>query len=257
MDRNRLAVAALALAAIVMSLAIRAPQALAAAEEHRFNLILSATPSSIDGGSVNDDINFFNTAVLRPGGRESLDKLTFGWLFQGKASYMVRPNLAVSLSVGQIRSTARREFLPALQQSATVSADLISVPIDAGLAYYMAPYNQGDFRARVFFGGGVTSAVYNRATFEITTSVTDPLDPLAYGGKQIAMRDATGWFGEVGVHLFFASRFSVLLSGTYRELRVDQAVSDPLRWPVYDTGLEPFSIDLSGAGVKGAVGIGF
>jgi hypothetical protein len=257
LDRHRLAWVALALAAAAMSLTIRTPQAFAAAEEHRFNLVLSATPSSIDGGSLNDQINRFNIVALRPGGRESLDKLTFGWLFQGKASYLVRQNLAVSLGVGQIRSSARREYLPALQQSANVSAELISVPVDLGLAYYMAPYNQGDFRARAFVGGGVTSAVYNRATFEIVSSVTDPADPLSSQIKEVAMRDAPGWYGEVGVHMFFASRFSILLSGLYRELRVDELVSDPERAAVADWQGKPFSLDLSGAGVKGAVGIGF
>jgi hypothetical protein len=248
---------ALALAAAAMGLAIRAPQALAAAEEHRFNLVLSATPSSLNGGDFNKTIDNFNQTVLDPWGRESLEKVTFAWLFQAKLSYLVRQNVAVSVGVGQIKSATRREYLPALQQSATVNAELVAVPVDVGATYYMQPYNQGDFRARAFLGGGVTSSVYNRTSFEIVSNIPNPADPLSYDGKVLVLRDSPGWYAETGVHMFFASRFSVIISALYRNMKVAQMVDEQTRLPAYTYEGKPFMLDLSGLGIKGAVGIGF
>ena len=39
------------------------------------------------------------------------------------------------------------------------------MPVHVGAAYYLQPYNQGDFQARMFFGGGLMQYTYSRASF--------------------------------------------------------------------------------------------
>jgi hypothetical protein len=257
LNRYRLGATALALAAAVLSLVLRAPAAYAAADVHRFNLVLSATPSSIDGGDFNKSVDEFNRTTLSITNREGLDKITLGWLFQGKLSYFVRPNIAVSAGVGQIHSTTKREYLPALSQSVLVSGDLISVPVDVGASYYMQPYNQGDFQARAFVGGGFTSLTYNKASFKVSSVISDPRDPLSHSRMTVVSHDAMGWYGEVGVHMFFAARYSVLISGTYRNAVIRGMTDVATHAPVMNLHGKPYTLDMSGAGVRGAVAIGF
>jgi hypothetical protein len=257
LNRFRLGATALALAAAVLGLLMRAPAAFAAADVHRFNLMLSATPTSIAGGDFNKFVDDFNSNVLALNDREGLDKITMGWLFQAKLSYFVRPNIALNAGVGQIHSTTSREYLPALNQSAMVSGDVISVPVDFGALYYMQPYNQGDFQARAFMGGGLTSLTYTKATFKVSSVIADPTDPLAQDQLVAVSHDSMGWYGEVGVHMFFAARYSVLISGTYRNAVARGMTDVATHAPVMNADGTPFTLDMSGAGVRGAVGIGF
>ena len=37
------------------------------------------------------------------------------------------------------------------------------MPVHVGGAYYLQPYNQGDFQARAYVGGGLVQYTYTRA----------------------------------------------------------------------------------------------
>jgi hypothetical protein len=247
--RHRLG-AVLALVA-TMTLVGAADQARAAAEIHRLNLSLSVIPTQIDGGDFNETIDFINRTGLRPNGLESLDKVTYGFLFDAELRYFVRPNFAVSAGLGQLRSKTSREFLPQLQQSIELSGEVLTVPVHVGGTYYLQAYNQGDFQARAFFSGGVLSAVYNRARFTQVANFPGP-PPLHTELTQ----DAPGWYGEFGVHMFFAARYSVILSTVYHSIVVRGMDNTVDGTPAFNFKGKPFSLDMSGIGARLGVTVG-
>ena len=241
-----------------------AGRALAAAEIHKLSLVLSANPTQISGGDFTDNLDWFNQNILEPRGLSGFDRITYGWYYESQLRYFVKSNLALNLGVGQIRQNTKREYLPALRQDVQLRFEVFSVPIHAGAAYYLQPYNQGDFQARAYFGAGILSNVDSRVTYQQTESNTDSTTTLRTpfvpsGGSTVlnVSRNSPGWYGEVGVHMFFASRFSVMLGGIYRSAKITELrVAEDGR-PVNNlTDGKPASIDLSGVGVRLAIAIG-
>ena len=255
MNRFRLG-AALALAA-AGALAAAAPLALASAEVHKLSLVLSAIPSSINGGSFNDQIDQLNRSRLTPRGLEGVGKIQFGWMFDTELHYFVRQNVAIGLGVGQIHAQQKREFLPALSQDIQIRAELLSVPIHAGADYYFTPYNQGDFQARAYLGGGVMHSVANKALIEQVEVRTDSSTTLGGSFVSAVVRDSPGYYLEGGVHLFFASKLSVMLGGVYRSLIVREMLDRRTYQPVRAPDGTPFTLDVGGMGARMAIAIGF
>jgi hypothetical protein len=237
----------------------------AAPEIHRLNLVLSSNPTQIQAKDVNDFIDHHNRFVLAPKGVEALERIGFGWLHQAELRYFVRPNLAVSAGVGQIHSKAQREFLPRISQIITLRMDVLSVPVHAGATYYLAPYTQGDFQARAYLGGGFLSLTNNKIVFEQLEFNTDSSTTLGGSQRFKTRADGPGYYLELGGHMFFASRISVMLGGFFRSAkvramrRVNEVVvpggTGTLREePVAEPS---FALDTGGLGVRMAVGIGF
>ena len=223
----------------------------AAAEVHRFSLVLSAMPTQIVGGDFNDAIDVVNRTGLIPRGLESLDKISYGWLFDGELRYFVRQNFAISGGVGQLRSKSKREYSFTTVDNVTVTAEVLSVPLHVGGDYYFTPYNQGDFQARAYVGGGLLSLTDTKAS--IITVAATTVGAGTFGS--LSAGDATGWYAEVGAHMFFAARYSVMLGGIYRSAVVATPgvyVNDRL----VATNV-PRSIDLGGAGARLSLAIGF
>jgi hypothetical protein len=251
-----------ALAGFVLGLSMLVPGVvLAAAEVHRFNLALSATPTGVDASDLNHAIDFYNRTIITPPprGYEPLDQISFAWLFTGELRYFMTRNLAMTAGVGQIRSKTTKEYLPALSQSINVRADLITVPVHLGAAYYLQPYNQGDFQARMFFGGGLVSYTHSRTSFQQTLAGVDSTTNAELGGsfKLSNTQDSPGYYGEGGVHMFFASRYSVLLSVLYRSGHVANMIDERTGDVVLDPESgKPFSLDVSGFGFRMAAIIG-
>src|SRR5436190_11360773 len=193
------------LATFVGALLLLPSVVLAAAEVHRFSLALSATPTGVDATDLNDVIDFYNRTVITPPprGYEPLDGISFAWLFTGEVRYFLTRNLAMNAGVGQLRSKTSKEYLPALAQSINVRADLITAPVHVGAAYYLQPYNQGDFQARMFFGGGLVSYTHSRSTFQQTLAGADSSTNAQLGGpfQPTSTQDSPGYLGEFGVHM--------------------------------------------------------
>ena len=255
----RLRFAVLAALALVPVLAPSAARA--AAEVHRFSVALSATPTSINAGDVNDAIDFYNRTVVTPPprGYDPLDKIGFSWLFNSELRYFLTRNLAVDAGVGQIRSKSAKEYLPALSQAINVRAEVISAPVHVGAAYYLAPYNQGDFQARLFLGGGFVHYTHSRSSFQQTLAGADSATTAQLGGsyKFSSSQDGPGYFAEAGVHLFFASRYSVLLSALYRSGELQGLVDEATGQVVIDPKTHrPASLDLGGVGFRMAAVVG-
>ena len=249
-------------AGLALSLALLAPGVgHAAAEVHRLNFAASATPTGIDATDFNDVIDFYNRTVITPPprGYDPVAKITFGWLFTGELRYFLTRNLAMTAGVSQLRAATSKEYLPGLSQAIDVKAELITAPINVGAAYYLQPYNQGDFQARMFFGGGLVSYTHSRTTFEQTLAGVDSTTNAQLGGtfKLTNTQDGPGYYGEGGVHMFFASRYSVLLSVLYRSghmaRMVDERTGDVVLNP--ETG-KPFSLDVGGWGFRMAAVLG-
>jgi hypothetical protein len=232
-------------------LSVGAGLARAAAEAHRFNLVLSAIPTQIVGGDFNDTIDMVNRTGLIPRGLESLDKISYGWLFDGELRYFVRPNFAISGGVGQLRSKSKREYSFSSLDNVTVTAEVLSVPLHVGGDYYFTPYNQGDFQARAYIGGGLLSLTDTKAS--IVTVANTQVAGGVFG--TLAAGDATGWYAEVGAHMFFAVRYSVMLGGIYRSAVVAYPglySNDRLVATYF-----PQTIDLGGVGARMSLAIGF
>lgn len=233
----------------------------AAAQVSKFNIVISASPTSINPQDFNESvIDQINRAVLDPRGLENIEQIKFAWLFDAELRYFMRPNFAVEAGVGQLRTFSDQEFLPAINQSIDYRAEVLSVPVHLGGAYYLPPYNQGDFQARMYMGTGFYSNVYNYARFSAVESHTDSAHTLGGDYKIYGTRDSPGFYLDIGVHMFFGGRYSVLLGGLYRSAMVRQA-EGTLEVPT-DTGIQKiplgpvFDIDVSGLGVKMGLAIG-
>jgi hypothetical protein len=275
---TRLRLGALLALAVAFGASSQAPQAMAAAEVHRLNLVISAIPSQINGGGMNDLLARYNEYPLGARGLENLDKVTFGWLFDAEWRYFARPNFALCAGVGQLKTETKQEYLPGIATDINLRGEVLSVPIHLGGLYYLAPYTQGDFQARAFLGGGLISLTATRALFSVyelglerdTTFLT------SLGGTQrlVGTGDSPGFYAEMGAHLFFAARYSVMIGAIYRSAVVRDLIPEgALVVPVYDLDmkrnvLRPLigrdgkpihirSVDLGGLGVRMAVGIGF
>ncbi len=251
-----------------LALAGTTGSARAAAEVHKLNLVISAIPTSVAGGDFNDQIDKFNRTVLNTRGDESLDKIGTGWLFDAELRYFLRPNVAVSLGVGQLRATTKREYLPGLQQDITLYGDMLAAPVHLGGDYYFTPYNQGDFRAQGYVGAGLLSLTSARSVLQRIEINTTP-DSTGLGGgtsqggtfKLTQSGDAPGYYLEAGFHLFFAMRYSVMLGAIFRSAEVHDAhvfyqdrfgVERPVA-----SNSAPITLDFGGIGARAALGIGF
>jgi hypothetical protein len=259
---NRIRLAALVASALVVALFAAARDAQAAADVHRFNLVFSAVPSSVTTGGFNDVIDQYNRIVLIPRDLNSLDEIGFGWMFEAELRYFVRQNIAVSVGVGQLKTQSKREFLPLINQSIDVRAEVITVPVHVGADYYFSPYNQGDFQARGYMGGGILSNVFSRTTFEQSENGTSPSTTL--GGSFVAhgTRDSPGYYLQTGVHMFFASSWSVMIGGIYRSAKIERLLDQETLGagagqPLRDLLGGPVDLDLSGGGVRLGVAKGF
>ena len=230
---------------------VAARDARAAAEVHRLNLVISAIPTQVDGGDFNRTIDFLNRTQLEPRGLEGMKQITFAWLFDAKVTYFVRPNMALNAGVGQIRATSDREYLPQLNTAVQLHSEVLSVPVSVGGIYYLAPFNQGDFQARAYFGAGVVSLVYNRALFQQEVQGL-PVPRVFTAGTA----DSPGYYAEVGAHMWFASRFNVMLGAIYRSAKIQHLADRDTGAPYVAPDGGPYILDLSGVGAKMALGIG-
>lgn len=278
---------------VVLALAVafgalcHAPKAMAAAEVHRVNLVISAIPSQLEGGGMNDLLSRYNNYPLSQRGMEPIDKMGMGWTFDAELRYFVRPNFALNVGVGQLKVQTEKEFLPSIGSDINLRSEILTVPVHVGAQYYLAPYTQGDFQARAFLGGGLISLTGTRAeftTFEMgMPSKPNPADTISnnsLGGinRLTATGDSPGFYAEIGAHLFFAARYSVVIGAIYRNLKVtnltntvltdkdgnfwvpapDKLHDDAgwsLRMPLQDPRIG--DIDLSGVGLRAAIAIGF
>ncbi len=248
MTRNRIA---LAFIAALFALAAGSRPAGAAAEIHRLNLVVSAIPTQITGGDVNEVIDQTNR-FLESVGLKGLDRIKQGWMFEAQLRYMASSKISLNAGVGQIKQSVEQEYLPAIQEDIRVRYEVFSVPVTVGAAYYLQPYNQGDFQARAYVGGGFLSLAQSR--FKIQQTVTGI--PGASSFTVAWKRDAPGAYVEGGVHMFFASRFSVLLSAMYRTAKIDALLNRDTHDAAYAPDGLPLSMDLSGVGARMAVAIG-
>jgi len=247
--RMRFGIIAVVLLAVLVW---RASAVQASAEVHRLNLVFSTVPTSVRAGDFNDAIGYLNQAGLQPYNLEPLDKISLSWLLDGELRYFARPNLAVSFGVTRLRAGTSQEYLPTIGASNTVRSDITSVPIHAGAAYYFTPYNQGDFQARAYLGAGFMSVVYNRASLSWTGTGI----PGGQGFAVTGTNDGPGYYAEAGVHMFFASKLSMMLSALFRSNEIRNLVDESTGAPILNVDGKPFTLDVSGTGFRMAVGIG-
>ena len=275
----RFRLAAVSAVACLLGALVCAGQAMAAAEVHRLNLVLSGIPTQVNGGDFNDALKYYNTTIIDPQGYEAMKPVQFTWAYDAELRFFARPNFALTLGITQIRAGESKEFLPAISQGIHVRAEILTAPVHIGALYYLQAYNQGDFQARAYIGGGLLQYTYSHADFvqsltnpdtSLTRKWTAPGHP-EYGANYSTRltQDAPGYYIEGGAHMFFAARYSVVLGGIYRSgqlngMRVDRVsvagkvVSDPSSNTVAKNsdGL-PYQLDVGGVGVKLAVAIGF
>jgi Outer membrane protein beta-barrel domain len=254
---NRIRLAALAASVLVATVFAPVRDARAAAEVHDFNLVLSVVPSSVNSGDFNDIIDQYNRIILVPRHLGSLGEIGFGWMFEAELRYFVRQNVAVDIGVGQLKTGTKREYLPLIGQSIDLRAEVITVPVHVGADYYFAPYNQGDFQARAYLGGGVLSNVFTRATVQQSEVNTTPATTLGGSFAVKGTRDSPGFYLETGVHMFFASSWSVMLGGVYRNATIKTILHQGTLVPVTDLLGQTVDLDVGGFGVRMGFAKGF
>lgn len=270
MTRFRPGAAIVAALLCLSAAAFTAVDANAAAEVHRLSFVLSGMPTGVNGGDFNDAIDQYNRIYLDPPHYEALPHVSFSWLFDGELRYFVRPNFAITAGVSQLRAGHHQEFLPALSQAIDIRTEVLTVPVHVGGDYYLRPYNRGDFQTRAFIGGGLIQYTYTKASFMQTLSGADSVLNERWGGsfRQTASQDSPGFYLEGGAHMFFASRFSVLLGAVYRsgqirnvevtEIQQDgNNVAVPPGTILLNSQGKPATLDVGGVGLKMAVSIGF
>lgn len=279
---TRLRLGALLALAVALVASSYAPKAMAAAEVHRLNLVLSGMPSQVAGDGMNDLLQRYNEYPLRSRGLEPLDEVTMGWMFDAELRYFVRPNFAVAAGLSHLKVQTRRSYMPAIGANIDILGQVIAVPLHVGAQYYLAPYNQGDFQARAFVGGGLLSLVSTRALFqtnetgldELYGADNDTLDIASLGGanRVTAQGEGAGYYAEIGAHMFFAARYSIMVGAIYRSMKVDGLESVGTITVPTDVIVAPYlkdtlmkdgrpagisKLDLGGIGVRMAVAIGF
>jgi len=249
-----------ALAALVLVLGLlgSASRVHAAATVRRFNVEIGVGATQIAANNFNKQNEFLNRNFIEPRGLDGLERLTFSFLYDVGVRYFVRPNVALRAGIGQMRAQTKREYLPAIGQDILLRSEIFSVPMHLGADYYFTPYNQGDFQARAFVGGGVLNTVTNRVLFQTYETGTNPGTTLFGTGVTRIERDSPGWYGEVGVHMFFALRYSVVLNGYYRSAKTrGLALTGTNDEFLNLSDGQPFELDLSGIGGRAALCIGF
>ena len=272
----RFRLAAVSAVACALAALLCAGQALAAAEVHRLNLVFSGIPTQVQGGDFNDALDTYNARILQPRGYQTMDHVQFTWAYDAELRYFVRPSFALTAGITQLRASQDQHFLPAITQSVNVSAEILTVPVHIGAMYYLQAYNQGDFQARAYLGGGLMQYTYTRATFKQALTTADPLwtaPDTTYGKfsnyRSVITQDGPGFYLEGGAHMFFAARYSVIIGAIYRSgklnnARVDrvegsgQVVSGTSPGPVVTNSKgQPYQLDVGGLGVKMALAVGF
>ena len=244
--------------ALILGWIAFAPRAEAAATIHRFNLEIGGGATQIAANNYNAQNEFLNRAFIEPRGLDGFNSATMSFLYDVGFRFFVRPNVALRVNVGQMKTQDKREYLPAIRQDIQLRTEILSVPMQVGGDYYFAPYNQGDFQARAFVGGGILNTVENRVLFQSFESGTDNTTTLFGNTKIMAQRDSPGWYGEFGVHMFFAIRYSVVMNAYYRSAKARGLVTTGTNTPVANlTNGQPYDLDLSGIGGRGALCIGF
>lgn len=244
--------------ALILALLAFAPRAEAAATVHRFNFEIGGGATQISANNYNAQNEFLNRAFIEPRGLDGFNAATMSFLYDVGFRFFVRPNVALRVNVGQMKTQDKREYLPAIRQDIQLRSEILSVPMQIGGDYYFAPYNQGDFQARAFVGAGVLNTVENRVLFQSFESGTDASTTLFGNLKTMAQKDSPGWYGEVGVHMFFAIRYSVVMNAYYRSAKTRGLVQSGTNAPVTNlTNGQPYDLDLSGVGGRGALCIGF
>lgn len=258
MNRRRL-VLGLFLAAALIS---RAPAAQAQAEFHKLNLMFSANPSSFKAEDYKSFIDDYNERVLIPHDLKPLDKISWGWRFEAEVRYFVTNSVAISAGAGQLRTEQRQEYLPRISQRIEVRTNVVSAPVHVGASYYFTPYNQGNFRARAYLGGGLMAHTNSKVFFEQLEFNTDTTTTLGGSARLKGRGESPGYYAEFGAHMWFATRLSVMLGMTYRSadmevLRYDTVAIRPdgVELP-YTPPIKPETLDLSGISARFAILIG-
>jgi len=244
--------------ALILGMLAFTPCARAAAIIHRFNLEIGGGATQVAANNYNAQNEFLNRNFIEPRGLQGFDAVTYSFVFDIGARFFLRPNVALRVNVGQMRTENKREYLPAIHEDIALRTEIFSVPMQIGADYYMAPYNQGDFQARAFIGGGLLNTVENRVLFQAYENGTDPTTTLFGDLVTRAQKDSPGWYGEFGVHMFFAIRYSVVMNAYYRSAKARGLVQSGTNTPLLNlSDGRPYELDLSGIGARGALCIGF
>jgi hypothetical protein len=120
-------------------------------------------------------------------------------------------------------------------------------------------------------GGGLLHYTHTRATFAQVLTNPDSVLNYAWNGtnKLVLTQDSPGYYLEGGAHMFFASRYSVLISAVYRsgllnDMRIESwehngvPVTTANPGPVVNNSKgQPYQLNVGGIGLRMALGVGF
>ena len=233
---TRLRLGVLLALAVALGASSYAPKAMAAAEVHRLNLVLSGMPSQVAGDGMNDLLQRYNEYPLQSRGLEPLDEIRMGWMFDAELRYFVRPNFAVAAGVGYLKVQTKRSYMPSIGANIDVLGQVIAVPLHVGAAVLPGPLQPGRLpgprlrrrrpdEPRVHPGPvpDHRDRAGRACTARTTTRSTSPRWAGTTGSPR--RRTAPGYYAEVGAHLFFAARYSVVVGAVYRSMKISDLES--------------------------------
>ena len=250
--------APLTVAALIVALAALALTALvpaAHADEQRvkrFGVAIYAMPTSMGLGDFNDGIDRINQGI-GAAGFAPIGKVHWSAEFGLEGRFMATKHWVLTAGFGRIRKESKLDLLPSVGSQILVIGRIITVPRNLGVDYYYAPKTSGNVTVRPFVGAGMLSLVETKAKLGATTTIANTtfgqfLRPASEGG---------GAYVEAGMHVMLPSKYSLLVNGYYRRAKLSQVVEETTLGRIYNPDGSPFSLDLSGVGIRFAAQIDF
>ncbi len=218
----------------------------------RLGLALYAMPTSLNLHDVNESIDELNSITAQPPFELApIDKMTWGAMFGAEAKYFVDRNWALVLGFGRISRQSILDLQPQATTSTTVKAKVRTVPRYLGVNRYFAPKTSGDFTLRPFVGAGYMDLVETKVSFGATSTS----DQGTIGESQTSLGEGNGGYVEAGIHMMFPSRYSVLVNANYRHAKATRLYDETTGELLLSNDGDPYSVDVSGFGIRFAVQI--
>jgi len=256
--RKSAARAVLTRAAITLGLTALALTALAPrgrADEQRvkrFGVAIYAMPTSMSLGDFNDGIDRVNQTSTAFG-FAPIGKVHGSTQFGLEGRFMATKKWVVTAGFGRIRKESKLDLLPQVGTQVLITGRIITVPRNLGLDYYFAPKTSGDVTLRPFVGAGFLSLVETKAKLGGGATVGS----VTTGTFLRPTGEGSGFYLESGMHVMLPSKYSLLLNGFYRRAKVTQVIEETTGQRVLNPDGSPFTLDLSGFGLRFAAQINF
>jgi len=217
----------------------------------RFGLALYAMPTNMKLEDLNDQIDGLNIFTQQQN-LAPIGDIHWSAQFGMEGRYQLNHHWFAVGGFGRIQKASTLDLLPQVGQHILVQARVLTVPTNLGTAYYFDPKTSGNVSIRPFVGAGMVRLVETKVKIGGEAVLADT----TFGNFARPQGEGVGWYGEGGVHFMFPSRYSIMINGIYRHAKTTQVFEETTRQRLYNVDGSPYSIDVTGFGIRFAVQIG-